>query len=458
MPNLRPEAVLAQVAASVSQGDLVGAWRHMEALAAERERDPEVAAAWLALLRNSPDRPTLVEETRSLLERFPSDLPLVTRACDALIRAAEQRPPDEPRLAEGPARLAAETAERALSIDDASQPELKAFLHMAAGNARRLLREHDAALAHMQAAIALAPERGGFWFNLGLLHKARLAFAEALEANERALELLSAQARAAGHGDKHDKGTLWNIAICATALGRGDAAVGALRALGHAAQLSASGMPFVEGLPPVQVRVATVGSGHGDAEVPDRSVGFELLWITPLSPVHGVVSSASYRVASVDYGDVVLWDAVPIGIAEVEGRPVPRFPLLAVMYKGDEHRFRFVALQQKAGDIALFEKALPASCKLFVHEERIEQLCVRCASGEHMQKHKHSAPEAHRLAYGKIVVERQTDLPALRKELDAIVHKQPAVQLVMPGLFEAIGDSAAAGKAHQLWRGLERLS
>jgi hypothetical protein len=36
--------------------------------------------------------------------------------------------------------------------------------------------------------------------------------------------------------------------------------------------------------------------------------------------------------------------------------------------------------------------------------------------------------------------------------------KHPGVQLVMPALFEALGDVAAAGKAHQMWRGLERTA
>jgi hypothetical protein len=95
---------------------------------------------------------------------------------------------------------------------------------------------------------------------------------------------------------------------------------------------------------------------------------------------------------------------------------------------------------------------------MFVHAERIEQLCARCASGEHMQKHKHESPEAHHVVYGKIVVEPQVDLKALRTELDGMLKRSPTVQLVLPGLLEAIGDTVGAGKAHQLWRGLEKHS
>jgi hypothetical protein len=319
------------------------------------------------------------------------------------------------------------------------------YLHVAAGNARRLRREHDAAYEHLKKAVELCPERGGFWFNLGLLHKSKLELGEALTAFERAHALLGAE-----------KGVLWNLAICATGSGQGERAVSALRALGHKATLSDTGMPYVDGLPPVQVRVATVGSGHGGSELPDRSVSFELLWVTPLSPCHGVVSSAAYRVASVDYGDVVLWDAVPIGIAEIEGRPVPRFPILAVLKRGGEHRFRYVALQHNEGEVQKLGEKLPAGTRLFVHAEKIEHMCARCASGEHMHKHKHTEPEAHRVVYGKLVIEPEVDLKALRAELDGLLKRSPSVQLVVPQLLEAIGDTVAAGKAHQLWRGLEK--
>jgi hypothetical protein len=448
MPNPRHEAVLARVATAISEGDAVAAWRHMEPLASEIEGDADIAAAWLGLLRSTPDKPTLVDDVRRALAAHPFDASLVTRGCDALIRAAERRAPDEPQLEGGPALLAAQAAERCLSGQDleATSSEMLGYLHVAAGNARRLRREHDAALEHLKKAVELCPERGGFWFNLGLLHKSKLELDAALTAFDRAHELIGAE-----------KAVLWNLAICATGSGQGERAVRALRALGHNAVLSDTGMPFVDGLPPVQVRVATVGSGHGGSDsVPDRSVSFELLWVTPLSTCHGVVSSAAHRVASVDYGDVVLWDAVPIGIAEIEGRPVPRFPILAVLKKGGERRFRYVALQHGAGEIQKLGEKLPAGTRLFVHAEKIEHMCARCASGEHMHKHKHEAPEAHHVVYGKLVIEPEIDLKALRAELDALLKRSPSVQLVVPELLEAIGDTVAAGKAHQLWRGLEK--
>jgi tetratricopeptide (TPR) repeat protein len=425
-------------------GDAAGAWAQLTPLSEQLGSDPELAALWLDLLRADPTRDSLVAEVTRVLARWPDDAGLVTRACDALIRAAERVAPDLAQPAESPAALAASAAEQCLQR--CSDAALKPFLLMAGGNALRLLGKLDEAQQAMERALAAVPERAGFWFNLGLLHKARRSWREALDANQRALALAG-----------NDKAALWNSAICATALGEGAIAVNALRALGHDAKQAPSGMPYVEGLPLLQVRAATVGSGLGTASaLPDRSVGFELFWVTPISPCHGVVSSASYRDASIDYGDVVLWDAVPVGIAEHEGKPVPRMPLLAVLLAGDERRFRFVALQQAPGQVAAIAPELPGDAKLFVHQERIELLCARCASGEHMHKHQHEAPQEHRLVYGKIVVPGATSLPEFRKQLEQLLLRHAGVRMVLPGLYEAIGDSEAAGKAHQLWRGLER--
>ena len=438
----------AQAWQALEAGDADAAWAVLVPLAEQLDRDRDVAALWLDLLRVTPGRTSLQQEAQRVLARWPDDAALVTRACDALIKAAERVPPDLAQPSDGPAQLAVSAAERCLQAGVG--PEVAPFLLAAGGNALRLLARYEEAHAALERALQAQPERAGFWFNLGLLHKAQRDWPSALSATQRALEL-------AERAGERPKAMLWNVAICATALGQGELATHALRTLGHGAQQAPSGMPYVEGLPPLQVRAATIGSGLGTAsQLPDRSVGFELVWVTPISPCHGVVSSATYRDASIDYGDVVLWDAVPVGIAEHEGQPVPRMPLLAVLVKGNEHRFRFVALQQAPGQVAAIGPELPADAKLFIHQERIELLCARCASGEHMHKHKHEAPEEHRLVYGKIVVPGAADLGQFQRDLDALIARHSGVRLVMPGLFEAIGDSPAAGKAHQLWRGLER--
>jgi hypothetical protein len=372
-----------------------------------------------------------------------------------LIRAAELRPPDELPAADGPAQAAAEHAGRCLEQLDparAAEPSVGGYLQMNRANALRLAHHYDAAREAYQAALAMQPDNGEWLWNLSLLHKAAQEWEQALEVTERARKQL---------GDR--KGVLWNIAICATALGKGEVAVGALRKLGFPATLSETGMPYVADMPPAQVRVATLSSGHGSSPVAgqaeiERGVVFELVWVAPLSPCHGVVQSTTQREGSADYGDLVLWDGTPVGIGEHEGKPVPRFPLLTVLRRGSEQRFRFVALEQDDGDVRAFGEQLPNDALLFAHHARVEHLCSRCASGDHMRKHEHTQPEPHRLVYGKLVVPAGVELKAFQAALGAHLRTHPKVHFVLPGLYEALGQTEAAGKAHQLWRGLEKTA
>src|SRR6185295_2906946 len=96
--------------AALETGQPERAWQELAPLEPEIDRDPSAAAAWLDLLRMTPARATLIDEARRILARFPEDAALVTRACDALIRAAERLPPDEPPPQDGAARVAADAA------------------------------------------------------------------------------------------------------------------------------------------------------------------------------------------------------------------------------------------------------------------------------------------------------------------------------------------------------------
>jgi hypothetical protein len=459
MANFDLDSILSQVEHALAARETARAFEILEPLVARGTtptdtalaREPRLAAVWLTLLRIAPSRPGLVDDVRVITAAFPQDNALRLAGCDALIRAAELQGPDAPGGSDSPAERAVVLANEsftALSDAERADPKLGGYWLINRANALRLAHHYAEAQAAYDAALALDPNNGDWWFNFGLLCKAQCDFERGLSAAQRACEL---------SGEK--RGVLWNIALCATALGRGDIAVDAMRKLGFNARKLDNGMPHVDDLPPLQVRVATIGAGYGfgGAQL-DRNVAFELVWVSPASPFHGVVQTATFREASVDYGDVVLWDGTPIGVTQHEGRTVPRFALLSRLRAGDEHRLRYMALEQNPGDTQTLGADLPADAQLFVHRAQVEMLCARCASGEHMQKHRHGAPEPHRLVYGKIVIPAAQDLAAFRGELDAALARHTNVQLVMPGLYEALGDTRAAGKAHQLWRGLERAA
>lgn len=428
-------------------------WSSLEPLREELDRHHDVARVWAEALRTSPARRTLVEEAGAILERWPDDAAIVGACADALVRAAERRPIDEPPLDEGPASLAASAVDRCLGKLSAREREgadVGARLHALRGNALRLLgpRRRADALAAIERAIAIDPERGEYHFDLGLAHKHARDFAASLEATRRARALL---------GDT--RAVLWNLAIAATAVGRGGEAAEAWRALGVDAGANDGELPFVEGLPPVQVRLPTLGAGHTLAPVmPDEAATFELVWAQPLSPCHGVIRSPTFREAVADFGDVVLWDGAPVGVFEREGRPVPRFALLGVLKKGDERRFRFLARQQKEGDVQRLADALPEDVVLYQHGERVETVCPRCAAGETLIRHEHLPAEEHRIAFGKIVVPAGLELRAFALALDEARRANPGVLMAVPSLYEALGEAQQAGKHHKRWGEIERTA
>ena len=451
MTSTSIEPILDQIEKALAARDVPGAWQKLEPLRAQLDLDPKVASLWLTLLRVQPSRENLLEDVQRVLARWPDERALQLSGCDALIRAAELAGPDMPVTAGGAAERAVQVAEAnlmRLSPGERADAAVGGYWCMNHANALRLAHRHDEAESAYEAALALDSDNGDWWFNLCLLRKAQGDFERGLEAVQKAQSIL---------GDR--RGVCWNVAICATALGRGDIAAEALRQLGFPATVLASGMPHVDNLPPVQVRLATLGSGHGYAGPElDRGVLFELVWVSPASPVHGVVQTPTFREASVDYGDLVLWDGTPVGVVEHEGKPVPRFPLLSKLRPGAERRFRFIALEQDDGDVAACARELPEPARFFLQRAHVEMLCPRCASGEHMHKHTHGTPEPHRLVYGKLIVPAGLELASFRVELDAYLRKYPKVQFVIPALYEALGETKAAGKAHQLWRGLERTS
>lgn len=430
----------------IQQGDIEGAWHLLTPLHAQLDRDRGVAEAWLSLLRIAPGHPDVVRDVGAILERWPDDPQLVLPACDALIKTAELRPIDEPPSRHGPEQLAARAALRCQDLMRTRaevDPDTHAYLLLNIANARRLARQMDAALESFHRVLQMHPERGWWWFNLGLLHKARGDWHEALQANERARERLG-----------NEKPVLWNLAIAATALGDGARACEAWRSLGLNAEVAESGMPYVEDLPPLQVRVASLGTGRGQTgTVPDRAVGFEVVSVAPLSPCHGVVQTPTYRQASVDYGDVVLWDGAPARFVQEGDTRVPRFPLLAVLRRGDEHRFAFVARERDSGAVRRMDDILPMEARVFVHRERVERAhspAVHVPAGG-------SEPPGD-LVYGKMIIPGHVDLRRFRQVFEQLMSAHPEVDLCVPGLLEAVGDTQAAGKAHQLWRGLERTA
>jgi hypothetical protein len=437
---------------ALSERNVEAAWSHLEPFRSDLTKDAELARAWSVLLQASPARPSAISDLQVILEHFGAGDPaLAASAITALVRIDERRGPDGPVISESTAVLAVSEAERCLASltpEAAGDADRGGALTIAYANAlRRIGPARDAdAVAAFERAIATHGGSGEWFIDLGLCHKWAGRFRAALVAFRKAREKLG-----------HHRATLFHLASAAIGAGEGEEAREALCALGFAAEINAGQMVFVPDLLPVQVRIPTRWPGHGlMAVVPDEAVGFERVWVTPLSPLHGVVRSPTFREAIADFGDVVLFDAAPSAKIEHEGRIVPVFPLLSVLKKGDEHRYRFLALEQEDGQVQALGSELPEGVTLYRHGAKVDQVCARCAAGEVLIKHEHERPTEHRVVFGKLLFPAGQSPEEVCSKLETALGRAPGVLLSIPGLFEALGLTSQAGKHHKTWGVIER--
>jgi tetratricopeptide (TPR) repeat protein len=401
---------------------------------ADLATDRDASFAFAELLALDPGRQDVLATCERVAAAFPRDPELMIAVSAALVRVAEQKPADEPPFEQGAAHVAAAIAQRcfeALPGELRTAPSIGGYLQINLADALRMMGpSYDAdAYQAYQLALTIDDSNGWWWFQLGILHKWRGRFVEGLDANEKARARL---------GDL--KPVLWNLALCATALGKGELAIDAWRKLGIEGQLSSGGLPYVADMPAMQVRVATLGEDTGQNDpLPPSAVTFEVVWVQPLSPCHGVVQSPTARRASVDYGDMVLWDGAPVRVSEIEGRHVPVFPLLWILRRGEERRLRFVGMAKDAEAIDLVAGALPQDVHMIVFDRRRDAMGAT-------------------LFYGKLIAPAECDLASLRDALDRAVRGQPSFTIAIPQLYELLGDTPQAGKAHQAWGGIEKVA
>jgi len=434
--------------------DLESAWEALLARQSQLGSDPELADLALGLVREMGNRAVHRDVLREVVGAWISDWRLTLAAASLLIEQAGRRGMDEPMLIEdGPASWAAAALQRSLqALHDAERgdADVAGNMHAMLGNALRLCgpgRDAEAQEAFTRA-IELDPERGEWWYDAGLLDKWRGRFDDGYAANEQARMRMGPQ-----------RPVLWNLAICATALGKGEEAIEAWEELGVPARLDRSrGTPYVAGLPPMLLRVLSrTPATDGTSQLPDKTVGFELVWIAPLSPCHGVVQSPTFRDAPIDYGDLVLWDGAPVAAHRTSADDaVPVFPLLEILRPGDERRWPFVALERERGALEGLEQELPEGTRVFTQHERVEHHCAACEAGEPHEEHAGSVAAAGSgaLLRGKVVVQPTQDLGVFREVWEAATGGRP-VSVSLPGLYEELGDSKRAGQEHQGWRGIE---
>lgn len=345
-------------------------------------------------------------------------------------RADDEIAIDEPRPTDGDvARCASKLREALARVSARHRGVLSREL---AGLLRRLGPEERAEADGMYRRLRAAdPSRAGTHWNHALLLKQTARFDDALAA-------LDAYAAAGG---KRDKAFRWNSGICATGAGRGEKALAMWRAQRFKIALGADGMP--EGsFPMVQVRIRNGASA-------------EYGWVQPRSPCHGTLLTPLVMDEPADVGDLLLWDGAPVRFKEFDGKRIATFPLLSVLARGGNRRYRFRAEQEDAGLVGALEESLPRGVQLYVHDEEVTWLCARCASSGVATPHAHDRPPVRRVS-GKLAVPPGVSLGEVRERLAESLRVRPAVRLAVPGLHRDDRDLQAAARDEALFVQLQK--
>ena len=169
----------------------------------------------------------------------------------------------------------------------------------------------------------MMPDEGGGWYLLSRIHSRRARWEKA----EAALQAIQ--------GTLEHPAIDWQSALCGTALALGERAVDRWRKLSHDSVAGPDGRPLVSGLEPVELRLTNQMNGVGvSSEGASQAWIEEIVWVQPLSPVHGRLMHPSHGQFPADFGALVIWESEPISFRNFQEREVPCFPVIDCLERG----------------------------------------------------------------------------------------------------------------------------
>jgi tetratricopeptide (TPR) repeat protein len=435
--------------AAMLEDDFDAAWTLLRPHRGSLRHSAPLALRWAALAESTDRGAAMREDLEEILAAWPEDPAIVDAAANALLGPVDGRPADDAIPDDDPTHRVIPALRRCLgSLDDrhAADPEVAGYLFNTLGNAYRLggVRYDAAAEAAYESALATDPSRSWWRFNLGLLYKNRARFREGLEVYRRV------------HAEVGDEqAVLWNLAICATCEGEGEAARSAWARLGLQTELGDDGLPrMAAGPAKVRLSTAKIGSTHPSDDLPI----YEHVWVSRRSPCHGVVGNPTLHDVGGDIGDVVVWDGQPIGYFQDGDERRPRFAALAWRGSTGTRTFRFAASFPDRAALESVRATIGDRFRLYVFQDEIEYLCAECirTGGPHDATHaaRPTLPLDSGVAHGKIVVEPGCELTEAWHVLDAATHAA-SVRLATPQLLAAVGDDVGRRRHEALWSELD---
>lgn len=408
---------------------------------------PEFAEVWLAAADALESDQQRIADAHLVARAFGDVPQLVWSAANVLVGIAEERPLDLPPPAEGPAHEAVAMIREALRSNPNIDDSTRAQLYVTLGAALRIISyERDDEIDDaFRRAIAINDRDAWAWFNAGIYYKWRGRWSDGIEANRRTLEL----------NPKHE-GALWNLAVCATAAGDTFTATEAYLALGLESRPGSDGLPSMQHIGPIKLRVSLHGTGvSAGAHDPSREAEYESIWVAARSACHGEVISASMNALPVDFGDVVLWDPAPVAFHKSGDLEIPIFPLLDRLREGEYHRLWFVAEQPRGGLLHELGADLPHDVSLYVLDEQIELHCAACESPDACEHERIEMPP-RKYVSGKLLIPTSSPIADAAAELEQRFD-DASIRLACPDLARLCEDAAEVEAHERLWKELIRL-
>lgn len=222
-----------------------------------------------------------------------------------------------------------------------------------------------------QAALEADPKLDWAWFNLGLVHKFRREWSEALRCNLEAARLVETDAQ---------DPSWWNLGICATALRDWPTAREAWTRFGIEIPAGEGPLEMDLGYTPVRIR-------GGDLT--------EVVWCRRIDPARGVILNVPFPESGHRWGDYVLHDGVPNGERTWEGRTYVVFDELERWQASPTPTLvADVVCREESDSIALSDVFERAGAVAEDRRLRVRMLCAACSEGRsHDAREEHDEPD-----------------------------------------------------------------
>lgn len=332
---------------AIEAGDPQAAFTALQPHVAAVKSDERVALPWVHLLRFVDDRADLTREVRRFARQWLDHPGIMLGIAESVAAWAERLPLNAPRPADGVEVIAVQVLAKLIDgMGEAAErdPRYVGPLHF--GLARICAQAgpdfDDRACAAFEIALNAAPGAGDWWLTCARFHLLRRRYALAQVAAGQAHRHLP---------ERSVEQAIFVAASAATGDGDGAAALEGWEAIGRTGRLDPDGLPRIDHLTPVEVRLATP-DGAGEA-----------VWVQPHSPCHGRVMSPTILDCEADFDDRVLWDGVPLGFRDVDGAKVPLFRCIARLAPGGARTIRYQTAE--AIDLDAVHARLPAGCFLY---------------------------------------------------------------------------------------------